>query len=262
MPNTAPPVRHQIWYDVTLTGTYHKPGSFSSDWAATMQDTSQRQQRAAAELAARVSDRHPGDVVDSLTAGLTQLAGLLDMRLQSDVEQQFGLDTMVSPLSRSQAGRELQRADVEIDAYTAVVVEEEVARGRYVADVGAWFLDWMLQLRRGDEGPAIRQSHAEAYRALLDRPRRLRFASQLQRAVPESVRMPGVILKLYALSVRSVAALAFGDAARAEQLRAEQIELLPAIADCRDCKGRVLMNGAGCRTCGNPLWTYAWLRAD
>jgi hypothetical protein len=227
-----------------------------------MQDTSQRQQRAAAELAAHVSDRHPADVVDSLSAGLTQLAGLLELRLQSDVEQHFGVDSMISPLSRSQAGRELQRADVEIDAYTAVVVEEEAARGQYAADVGAWFLDWMLQLRRGDDGAAIRQSHSEAYRALLDRPRRLRFASQLQRAVPESVRMPGVILKLYALGVKSVTALAFGDAERAQQLRTEQIDLLPAIRDCRDCHGRVLMNGAGCRTCGNPLWTYAWLRSD
>ncbi len=227
-----------------------------------MQSPSQRRERAAAELAPRVSQFHPADVVDALSAGLTQLANLLASRLHDDVELEFGVDSMVAPTSLSQAGKQLRQAGVEIDALAAVIVDEEVTRGGYVTEPGAWFLDWLLQLRFGDDGPLVRQQHADAYRGQSDRVRRLRFASLLQEAVPESVKMPGVMLLLFPQAVRIAAAMAFGDAARAQQVRAEQVELLPAIGDCRDCRGRVLLNGAGCRNCGNPLWTYAWLRAD
>lgn len=236
---------------------------FSQLWGGfPMQDTTLLRQRAAADLAPRLTRLHAADVVDGLAGGLALLSGLLEQRLHVDLERQFGVDSMVAPMTLSQAGRQLQRAATEIDAYSAVVVEEEVGRGLYVADSGAWVLDWALQLRLGDAAGAVRAAQAEAYRGLEDRPRRLRFASQLRHAVPESVRMPGVVLKLYALGVRIAAALAFGDAARADQLRAEQIELVPAIGDCPDCRGRVLMNGMSCAHCGNPLWTYAWLRSD
>ena len=37
---------------------------------------------------------------------------------------------------------------------------------------------------------------------------------------------------------------------------------LPAIADCPQCKRRLLPNGDRCSQCGNPLWGSLWLTSS
>jgi hypothetical protein len=180
---------------------------------------------------------------------------------------------MLAPSSGTQAMTQLERASQEIDAYAALVVADEVAHGGYLdgptsdALLGKpavapkeWLLDWLLQLRTDDALGSSLKTYSQPYGDLPDKDRRLRLASKLQRAVPASIRTPAVIYHLFPLSVRIVAALAFGNITRAEQLRSEQIALLPAIRDCGACHGRVLDIGASCATCGNPLWNFAWLR--
>jgi hypothetical protein len=168
---------------------------------------------------------------------------------------------MFAPMSLSQGVKRIQRARVEIDAYAAVVVNDEVTQSGYVDGLSEWFLDWIFQLRFGDEYEQTFKEHADPYRGLSDRGRRRRFVSILQQAVPESVKAPPVLFLLFPQSVRIIAAVAFGDALRAQKLRAEEVDLLSAIGDCHECRGRVLSNEETCRICGNPLWTFAWLRA-
>jgi hypothetical protein len=221
---------------------------------------SQRPERAASVLAAHGSKRRSVDVVDGLVAGLTTLRDLLVSRLHVDVERQFGVDSMVAPLSLSHEARQLIRASDETDAFAAAVVEDEVTRGGYVEQPAEWFFEWIFGLLLG-ESPRIRQDQAEPYRALTDKGRHLRLVTALQQAVPDSVRTPPVLFLLFPLGVRIAAAMAFGDSRRAQELRLEQAELLPSIVDCHECRGRLLGNDERCRNCGNPLWTFAFLRA-
>ena len=226
-----------------------------------MPQQAERPQRTAAILAMRCPQLRSEEVVDSLRSGLTQVRELLTSRLHADVERQFGIDSMVAPMSLSHEARQLQHASIEADAYAAVIVDDEVVRGGYVERPEEWFRDWVFQLSLGEGWEARRNEHALGYQDLADKGRRLRFVSTLQRAVPESVRTPPVLFLLFPLAVRIVAAMAFGDSKRAQQLRSEQVALLPAIADCHECRGQVLGNDERCRNCGNPIWTFAWLRA-
>jgi len=70
-----------------------------------------------------------------------------------------------------------------------------------------------------------------------------------------------VLFRLVPLAVQIVTALAFGDRDAASQLRKQQRTILPAIADCHECRGKVLPCDRQCPTCGNPLWKYQWLVA-
>jgi hypothetical protein len=230
--------------------------------AMSMQNQFAREERAALELAAHNPDLPAAEVVLSLLSGLTQLRELLTMRLHQDVEMQFGVDSMVAPMSRSQEVKQVRTAGLEIDAYAALVVDDEVTGGGYVDHPGEWFRHWMIQLLLSDGRELASNDRADPYGGLSDKGRRLRFASLLQQAIPESVKTPPLLFLLFPLSVRIVAAVAFADALRAQKLRAEQVDLLSAIDDCHECDGRVLGNDERCRTCGNPLWTFAWLRAD
>jgi hypothetical protein len=54
-------------------------------------------------------------------------------------------------------------------------------------------------------------------------------------------------------------AAAFGERATAQDLRRQQIAVLPSITDCRLCRGRLLECTERCRSCGNPLWKHEWL---
>lgn len=226
-----------------------------------IQNQFQRRESATAVFAVHCPNRPAASVVDSLASGLTLLRDLLTTRLHEDVEVQFGFDSMVAPLSPSLGIKQIQRASAEIDSYATVVVDDEVSRGEYIDVSGAWFLDWLIQLPLGDDWQLARSELADPYRGLSDNARRLRFASNLRQAVPESVKAPPVLFLLFPLAVRIVAAAAFGDAQRTQTVRAEQIALLPAIGDCPDCYGRVLGNGERCTSCGNPLWTFDCLRA-
>lgn len=219
-----------------------------------------RGQRAAIELAAHCLVYRPDDVVDRLQSGLSQLRDLFLARLHLDVERQFGVDSMIAPASLSQEMAQLQRAGLATDAYASVLAADEVAERGYVDDSSSWFLDWLLELRFGGRRDEIRREQVDAYRDLADSGRRLRFVSLLQKVLPESIRTPPVLFLLFPSAVRIAAAMAFGDEARAQQLRAAQTQLLAAIPDCHECRGRVLANEERCRCCGNPVWTFAWLR--
>ena len=218
-----------------------------------------RRDRAVANFAAHCPTLPAAEIVDRLTTGLTQLRDLLIRRLLDDVVR-IVTDSMLAPLSGSQKMTQIERASHEIDAYATVVVADEVTQGGYLGGPDEWLLDWTIQLRADDGHESDLKRIADPYSDLPDKDRRLRLASKLQRAVPESIRAPAVLYHLFPLSVRIVAATAFGNSVRAEQLRSEQMELLPAIGDCGDCHGRVLGNGKNCGQCGNPLWNFAWLR--
>src|SRR5689334_18963773 len=151
-----------------------------------MQNQFQPWAGAAAELAAHGSHLSPEDVIGSLSSGLTQLRDLLIARLHEDVESQFGVDSMVAPISPLQESKQIQRASAEIDAYAAVVVAEEVTRGGYVDCQGEWFREWIVRLRFGDGYEFALKEYASHYFNLSDSGRRLRFVSVLQQAVPES----------------------------------------------------------------------------
>lgn len=221
---------------------------------------SQRRERAAAELSQRSPQLQASPLIDSLSAGLTQLRDLLINRIHSDVELEFGVDTMIAPSSSATEVKQVLRAGLEIDAYSAIVANDEVLRGGYVDRAGEWFLDWLVRLRMDNYSEPDVNQRVAFYRTQSLEDCRRAFVTNLQRAVPESLKTPLVLFRLVPLAVRIVAASAFGDASRAQQLRTEQKELLPVISDCHECHGRLLGNDDHCRCCGNPIWTFAWLR--
>jgi hypothetical protein len=221
---------------------------------------SQRRELAATELSQRSPQLQASTIVDSLSAGLTQLHDLLVNRIHSDVELEFGLDTMISPFSSATEVKQVLRAGLEFDIYASIVVNDEVLRGGYVDGAAEWFLDWLVRLRMDNYSESEVNQRIDSYRRQSIEDCRRAFVTNLQRAVPESLKTPLVLFRLVPLAVRIVAASAFGDASRTQQLRTEQKELLPAISDCHECHGRLLGNEEHCRCCGNPIWTFAWLR--
>ena len=127
---------------------------------------------------------------------------------------------------------------------------------------GDWFLDWLFRLRLGEEHERLFKQRVKSYRSPTAEDRRLKFLAELQRAIPESVQTPLVLFRLFPRAVRIVAAIAFDDPLRAQELRLEQCRFLPAVRDCCECHGRVLDNEENCRVCGNPVWEFQWLQAD
>ncbi len=220
----------------------------------------QRREVAAAELAERCPQLQPTQLIDRLSAGLSRFRDLLVVRVHSDVKLEFGTDSMVAPLSSATGVKQVVRAGFEIDLYSSIVADDEVQRGGYVDRPGEWFLDWLVRLRMDDVDESDVDQRVGAYRRLsLDDCHR-RFVMSLQRAVPESLRAPLVLFRLAPPAARIVVAMAFGDTQRANQLRTEQQEILPAIRDCHECQGRIFGNDDHCRCCGNPIWTFTWLR--
>src|SRR5262245_16003737 len=138
-----------------------------------------RTQRAAADLASQALVYRPEDVADRLQAGLRQLREQLAGRLHVDVERQFGVDSMVAPLSLSHEVSQLQRAADATDAYSAVVAADEIANRGYVDKPLGWLVDWLIDLRFGDRAASARHELAEPYCALADKARRLRFIAVL-----------------------------------------------------------------------------------
>ena len=221
----------------------------------------QRRKQATHEL-----DRHyPGHdgqgIVDSLAAGMTQLRNLLMVRAHDDVQRQYGADSMtVSSLDAMQA--KAHYAQVEIEAYGCIVVDDEINEYARLLSSEEWFLDWLFRLRLGSDSQEVFDKRVDFYRSRSIEDRRLKFVSVLQRAMPDSRRAPLVLFRLFPRALRLVAAVALGDPLRAQQIRAEQIALLPAIADCHECHGRVLDNDDSCQYCGNPLWNFSWLTSE
>jgi hypothetical protein len=223
---------------------------------------SQRQGYAAAELSRHCPDIPSGQIVDSLTVGLTRLRDLLLLRIHEDVERYFGMDSMIAPLSASAEEKQLLRAKGEIEAYSAIVVTDEVTQGGYVDRPETWFLEWLFRLRLGERYKSVMDRRVDFYRSPSIEDRRLKFVSVLQRQVPESAKAPLVLFRLFPRALRIVTAVAFGDPLRGQELRAEQCNFLPAVSDCHMCHGRVMDNEEICQCCGNPVWKFTWLCAD
>ena len=217
--------------------------------------------RLAAEFQVHCPELRSQHIADSLLVGLTHLRDLLMVRAHDDVEQEYGEDSMfVTSFSNKQ--RQTRNAEIEIDAYSCIVVDDEVTERGYVNNAELWFLDWIFHLRLGEECRSIFDKRVGYYSSRTIDVRRLKFVSMLQHVIPQSARAPLILFRLFPRSVRVSAAVAFGDALRAQELRAEQIRLLPAINDCHECHGRVLDNEEICRCCGNPVWNFVWLLSD
>ena len=226
--------------------------------------TLQRRTVAEEQLRSRRSDLDAAATVRSLSDGLDLLANLLFDRVDRDVEQNFGVDSMLMPPSTQREIEATTRAHTLIDVYSAVVAAEEAVQRGYIDDAN-WFVQWLLDLRLDDPADDVASRAAERakkYQGMQPDERRLKFASSLERRVPNAVNAPLVTYRLYPLGVRMVVAIAFGDNFRAGELRNQQASLLPVISDCHSCHGNPLDNGERCEACSNPLWGYEWLTAD
>lgn len=209
---------------------------------------------------ARHDSRHDGRLaVAWLDQGLTILRNSLFLRMHRDVELFVGRDSMMMPVS------ELKSMFVVNQAIEVYQIAESAAAAKqlgYVADPETWYLDWLAHLRLSErdwDGPAAER--AKEYFARTDDLRRPAFIDEMGRILHESVAAPLVLFRLLPPAIRIVTARAFGDEKTADTLRSQQVALLPSIADCRQCGGRVLGSGEQCPKCGNPLWTYEWLIA-
>ncbi|MGA2065798.1 MAG: hypothetical protein ABSG86_12550 [Thermoguttaceae bacterium] len=204
------------------------------------------------------SDGEP--LVANLGSGLTVLRDGLYTRIHEDVIRRVGLDSSLSPLSEEKSER---MTKLEIELYQIVVSSLAVARRGYVDSDDGWYAEWLSRLRLGpvhSEGRvAKRMAH---YSQQTPDQRRLAFSNILTAALPESRRAPLVLFRLLPSCVKIVTALAFGKPQDAGDWRKQQIEHLPAIRDCGQCRGRLLDNGVQCRACGNPLWKFEWLTAE
>ncbi len=218
----------------------------------------QRHARAAAELSDRGGLENAESIVESLTAGLTNLRNLLIKRVHADIEDRFGIDSMLAPMSEDEEQRELYNAKIETEVYSLVVAANEVCRALGAEDE-TWFVYWLLRLRLGDDVPRPVHHRLEGYRKRSLSSRRLLFSDVLVRVIPEASKAPLIVFKLYPKSVRLAVAVALNDSLRAAELRGEQAALLPAINDCQQCHGRPLEPGDICPECQNPLWKLHWL---
>jgi len=197
--------------------------------------------------------------ISSLSAGLSVLRKSLYLRLHEDVERILGRDSMLMPVSE-------RKAEIVTKTETEIYqIAESAAAARdfgYLAPEGDWYVGWLIRLRLGPSPAEPRADERVAdYLGKTPERRWLAFSTVLARVLAESRRAPLVLFHLFPLSVRIVTALGFGDSPSASKVRKEQVVLLPAIADCRECHGKVLDNGEQCPACGNPLWKSEWLTA-
>jgi hypothetical protein len=196
-------------------------------------------------------------IAESLACGLTLLGDVLLNRVHSDVEQFYGADSVLVPVSLLKSEHETR---AEIELYGIAESAAEVKNSRYVRRGGDWFLYWLAKMRFGaaaQEQPV--RVRLAGYASKSPDQRRLAFSNVLVKTMPEANRAPLITFRLFPLAVWIATAMAFNDVLRAADVRNAQTAILPAIADCRDCHGRPLDNGVSCNTCGNPLWKYEWL---
>jgi hypothetical protein len=217
------------------------------------------QNEAASAFNSRLGRTDGDRIVASLTAGLDTLSTLMLDRVSTDPEFKCGVDSMLMPVSL----KGHVNACHEIELYQGVESAETVRLGRYVPTDDRWYLTWLVGLRFSqwtEEASAERR--LAVYRAQPPDARRLSFETALERALPQANHAPLVLYRLFPLAVEAITAVAFGDLATGEAARKRQLELLPNLADCHDCRGRLLDNGEECRHCGNPLWRFDWLTAE
>jgi hypothetical protein len=204
------------------------------------------------------SGRHDGpQVVTGLRSGLALLSDILYSRLHEDVEKAFGADSMLLPVSET---RTCVQTKTEIALYQ--VAESAAA----VRQLGCWaakddgYVPWLAKLTLG-ESPLSEphRQRIDGYMSKTAHARRLALTDVLAKVLPEARRAPLVLFLLFPLAVQIATALAFGDHPTADRLRASQVDHLPIIPSCHQCRGRVLENGESCRSCANPLWKTEWL---
>ncbi len=218
----------------------------------------------AIDVAARELNRHEqrkdgGQVVRSLNDGLSVLRDAFYLRIHRDVQQTLGNDSMLMPVSVLKA--EQQTAE-EIEIYQTAEAAAAMVRHGYVVDAGDWCLTWLAKLRLEDRASdsAIEASLRSHY-AQTSEQRALTLTNTLAAVLPQSMKAPLVLFRLMPLAVELATALAFDDRKTAAALRREQLNLLPAISYCQDCRGEVLDQGQQCQVCGNPLWKHKYLTA-
>ena len=198
-------------------------------------------------------------VTHSLANGLTTLCHCLFSRLHADVERKVGRDSVLVPVSEVRAEKATKR---EIEIFEIAVSASAVKEHHYVSTDDDWYVQWLVGLRMGkSQADAALFGQIARYLSKTSDERRLAFTDALMKVLPESMRAPLIVFHLMPLAVRLVTALAFNDQTNATRLRDRQVACLPSIADCPECRGRLLDNGEQCRECGNPLWKFEWLTA-
>lgn len=197
-------------------------------------------------------------VTRSLNDGLTILRNAFYRRLHDDVERNVGMDSMIMPVSRLRAE---QRTKLEIELYQIAVAAGHAVEHGYVADAQAC-QTWLTRLRLGEHASHERVARRlREYQEVEPANRRLHFTNVLTGVLREAERAPLVLFRLFPLSVRIATSIAFADHGIAKATRAEQLNMLPAIADCHHCHGRLLDNEESCKQCGSPVWSHRWLTA-
>ena len=216
-----------------------------------------RRRAAATQSLAAISRRpNPDQIVTRLDDGLSLLRNLFYTRLEADVEQDFGRDSMLMPLSHAVTEHNVKG---EIESYmVAEVLEEMALLGDFPRPAAN--RQWLTALRfDGRQDHAALQERAEHYVLLDGRTRQLQFSDKLEELLPQARHSPLVLYQLFPLAVKGAAALAFGDHLRGGEIRNKQASLLPAITYCRRCHGRLMEVDESCRECGNPIWTIRWM---
>ena len=226
----------------------------------TMENSADRRRAEAAEAFNRHEDRSDAArVTASLAESLSVLCNTLYRRVHCDVEQIIGMDSMLAPISEE---RSEKMTKLEIELYQIAVSAAVVRHRGYVATDDDWYVQWLTRLRLGEAraGPEAAERLA-GYMLKTSRERRLAFTDVLASVLAESRRAPLVLFRLAPLAVEVATALAFGDRAGAAEARNRQMDYLPAIRDCRECRAGLLENDEQCGQCGNPLWKFDWLMA-
>jgi hypothetical protein len=200
------------------------------------------------------------NVVNSLNDGLSILSDLLFTRVHADVELVIGVDSMLLPVAALQSEA---RARKEIEIYLIAESVAEARTNHYVSTDDDWYLHWLGQLRIGTQmdNPEVINRLAD-YGSKPPDDRRISFCGMLERTFREAAHAPLIIYRLLPLAIWIATAMAFGDHPRAALARRQQMNLLSAIGDCRQCHGSLLENGEKCAECGNPLWKFEWLTAE
>lgn len=217
-----------------------------------------------AEAAEQFNEREQRDdgarIVSRLADGMTVLRNSLFTRIHDDVEDRYGMDSAIMPLSLAKSER---MTKIEIEVFQSLHAACSAVDRGYAKSECDRLGQWLLYLRIGSacwREPI--QQRVERYLAKDPECRRLFFSDLLVADLPEAGRAPLVLLRLFPLAVEIVTAMAFDDVETADELRAEQRRLLPPIGDCRRCGGKVLRNGDSCRECGNPIWKFKLLLAS
>lgn len=193
----------------------------------------------------------------ALHGGLNLLREFFYRRIHQDVEQVVGKDSLLMPVSEAKSRRLVSE---ETELYQTAESAAAVAQRAYVSVSDRWYLDWLARTRLGEHATSedLDQRLSRYWSATAD-DRRLAFIDALSRIFPESRQAPLVLFRLFPLAIQMTTSQAFNDQATAEQLRSEQVAILPAITDCRQCRGKLLEAGERCDRCGNPLWKYEYL---